>query len=84
VFVTAGRPEEIAAGKLSLGVIRAVLADVVARRRPDDPHLTYLDGRELFGEADWDEMPMPDLLHPDAAGQRHMGERFAALLPGLV
>jgi hypothetical protein len=84
VFITTGRPEELEAGKLSLGVIRTVLADVVARRRPEDPHLTYLDGRELFGADDWDAMPMPDLLHPDAAGQRHMGERFVELLPGLV
>jgi hypothetical protein len=27
---------------------------------------------------------MPDRLHPDSAGQRHMGERFVALLPDLV
>lgn len=81
VFVTAGRPEELADDKLSLNVIRGELAGVVERRQ--DPHLAYLDGRELFGEADWERMPMPDLLHPDPAGQRHIGERFAALLPGL-
>ncbi len=84
VFRTAGRPEELAGGKLSLGVIREVLADVVGRRAATDPHLTYLDGLELFGRREWDAMPMPDLLHPDAAGQRHIGERFAELLPGLV
>ena len=39
---------------------------------------------ELYGEAEWESHPMPDLLHPDAAGQRHIGERFAALLPGLL
>ena len=84
VFRTAGRPEELAAGKLSLRVIRQILADVVARRAATDPHLTYLDGLELFGPREWEAMPMPDLLHPDAAGQRHIGERFAELLPGLV
>lgn len=84
VFRTTGRPEELAEGKLSLGVIREALAGVVARRSTSDGHLAYLDGLELFGQAEWDAMPMPDLLHPDAAGQRHMGERFAALLPGLL
>jgi len=84
VFRTAGRPEELADGKLGLRVIRQVLTDVVARRSADDPYLTYLDGLDLFGAAEWDAMPMPDLLHPDAAGQQHIGERFAELLPGLV
>ena len=83
-FRTTGRPEEIADGKLSLRVIRELLAGVVARRSVDDPHLQYLDGLELFGQAEWDAMPMPDLLHPDAAGQRHIGERFAELVGGLV
>jgi hypothetical protein len=83
-FRTTGRPDEVAEGKLSLQVIRELLEGVVARRSVHDPHLGYLDGLELFGQAEWDAMPMPDLLHPDAAGQRHMGERFAELLPGLV
>lgn len=84
-FRTAGRPEEVAEGKLSLAAMREILAAVVARRRAaGDEALTYLDGRELFGEAEWNRMPMPDLLHPDDAGHRHMGERFAALLPGLA
>lgn len=85
VFRTLGRPEELAADKLSLGVVREVLRDVVGRRRAaGDRHLTYLDGRQLYGEADWAVRPMPDLLHPDEAGHRRMGERFAALLPTLL
>ncbi|EFE84370.1 predicted protein [Streptomyces albidoflavus] len=36
-------------------------------------------GRELYGEADHAELPLPDELHPDAATHRRMGERFAAL-----
>jgi len=84
VFRTAGRPEELAEGKLSLNIIRQVLAEVVARRAVGDPHLEYLDGRELFSVRDWETMPMPDLLHPDPVGHRHIGERFAALLPALV
>ncbi|WP_250443621.1 GDSL-type esterase/lipase family protein [Actinotalea sp. C106] len=85
VFRTLGRPEELAADKLSLGVIREALAAVVDRRRTaGDEHLRYLDGRELYGWPEWETLPMPDLLHPEARGQQHMGERFAALLPGLV
>lgn len=85
VFRTLGTPDELERDKLSLGVVREVLAAVVERRRAaGDAHLTYLDGRELYGEADWTALPMPDLLHPEARGQRVMGERFAAALPRLV
>ena len=30
------------------------------------PAPAYLDGRELYGEADHAELPQPDALHPDA------------------
>lgn len=84
-FRTLGNPEELAQDKLSLRVIRAVLQEVVARRRDaGDPALAYLDGLSLYGWPEWDALPMPDLLHPDAAGQRVMGERFAAALPALL
>jgi len=81
MFQTVGRPEELVEGKLSLTVIRQILAEVVARRAVGDPHLEYLDGRELFGMRDLETMPLPDLLHPDPAGHRRIGERFADLLP---
>jgi hypothetical protein len=85
VFHTLGRPEELAHDKLSLRLIRRVLREVVDRRRAaGDTALTYLDGLELYGETEWESLPMPDLLHPDDAGQRHIGDRFAALLPGLL
>ena len=85
LFHTLGRPKELAYDKLSLRIIRDVLREVVDRRRAaGDTALTYLDGRELYGEAEWASLPMPDLLHPDDAGQRHIGARFAALLPGLL
>jgi GDSL-like Lipase/Acylhydrolase family len=84
LFRTSGRREELVEGKLSLTVIRQILAEVVAERVVDDPHLGYLDGRELFGLSDLEMMPLPDLLHPDPAGHRHIGTRFAALLPGLA
>jgi hypothetical protein len=81
-FRAAGDPAEIVVGKLTLGVIREELSRIVKQRAADDPHLHYLDGRELYGEADVAELPLPDQLHPDAATQRRMGERFATLAFG--
>ncbi|MFD5026363.1 GDSL-type esterase/lipase family protein [Streptomyces sp. NPDC058373] len=78
-FKAAGDPAERAAGKLTLNVIRDELTRIVRQRSADDPHLHLLDGRELYGEADAAELPLPDQLHPDAATHRRMGERFAAL-----
>ncbi|WP_399082419.1 SGNH/GDSL hydrolase family protein [Streptomyces sp. BBFR2] len=81
-FKAAGKPEERAAGKLTLNVIREELARVVHQRAAGDPQLFLLDGRELYGEEDFAELPLPDQLHPDAASHRRIGERFAALAFG--
>jgi GDSL-like Lipase/Acylhydrolase family len=81
-FRAAGDPAERAAGKLTLNVIRDELARVVKQRTAEDAHLHYLDGRELYGTADFAELPLPDQLHPDAATHRRIGERFAALVFG--
>ncbi|MDT0403424.1 MULTISPECIES: GDSL-type esterase/lipase family protein [Streptomyces] len=78
LFTATGDPEERAAGKLTLGVIRDELRRVVTRRAADDPNLHHLDGRDLYGEADHAELPLPDRLHPDAATHRRIGDRFAA------
>ncbi|WP_404952725.1 GDSL-type esterase/lipase family protein [Streptomyces sp. 147326] len=78
-FLAAGDPAERAAGKLTLGIIRDELVRIVRQRAAEDPHLHYLDGRALYGEADFAELPLPDQLHPDAATHRRMGERFASL-----
>jgi lysophospholipase L1-like esterase len=84
-FRAAGDPAESASrtgqafGKLTLGVIRDELARIVKQRAAEDPNLHYLDGRDLYGEADSAELPLPDRLHPDAAAHRRIGERFAAL-----
>ncbi|MGW1316253.1 GDSL-type esterase/lipase family protein [Streptomyces sp. NPDC002426] len=78
-FRATGDPAETAAGKLTLGVIRAELARIVEQRAAEDPRLFHLDGRELYGEADSAELPLPDALHPDAATHRRIGERFAEL-----
>ncbi|MGW7105480.1 GDSL-type esterase/lipase family protein [Streptomyces xanthophaeus] len=78
-FRATGDPAERAAGKLTLGAIRDELARLVGQRAAEDPNLHHLDGRALYGEADFAELPLPDALHPDAATHRRMGERFAAL-----
>ncbi|MCI3225450.1 GDSL-type esterase/lipase family protein [Streptomyces sp. NP-1717] len=76
-FLASGDPAERATGKLTLNVVRDELARIVEQRSARDPNLHYLDGRELYGEADYAELPLPDELHPDAATHRRMGERFA-------
>ncbi|MET7684631.1 GDSL-type esterase/lipase family protein [Streptomyces sp. NPDC005423] len=81
-FTAAGDPAERAAGKLTLQVIRDELSRIVRQRAADDPHLYYLDGRELYGETDFAELPLPDQLHPDAATHERIGERFADLVFG--
>ncbi|MFD5552745.1 GDSL-type esterase/lipase family protein [Streptomyces sp. NPDC127068] len=81
-FRASGDPAERAAGRLTLGVIREVLARVVAERSAEDPHLYYLDGRELYGEGDHVELPLPDRLHPDGAGHGRIAANFARLVFG--
>ena len=76
-FLATGDPTDPT--RLTLRMIRGELERIVAERTVDDPHLQYLDGRELYGEADLAELPLPDQLHPDAATHRRIGERFAAL-----
>jgi hypothetical protein len=78
--IAGGTPDDVALGKLSLSAIRAELRDIVERRSPCDPNLRYLDGLELYGEADARRMPLPDNLHPGPDAQQHLGERFAELV----
>ena len=74
-FVATGDPADPT--RLTLAVIRAELARIVAARAAADPHLHHLDGRELYGEQDFAELPLPDQLHPDAATHHRIGQRFA-------
>lgn len=74
-FVATGDPADRT--RLTLRVIRDELSRIVEERSVEDPHLALLDGRELYGEADVAELPLPDEIHPDAATHRLMGERFA-------
>ena len=81
-FRATGDPAERAAGRLTLTMIREALADVVQQRATGDPHLHYLDGRDLYGETDFAELPLPDEVHPDPAGHRRIGENFGRLVFG--
>lgn len=81
-FKATGDPAERAAGRLTLNVIRDALARLVEQRADDDTNLYYLDGRDLYGEEDYTELPLPDEVHPDPAGHRRIGENFARLAFG--
>ncbi|MFD5468975.1 GDSL-type esterase/lipase family protein [Streptomyces sp. NPDC127105] len=81
-FKATGDPAERAAGRLTLNVIRHELARIVEQRAADDPNLHHLDGRELYGEADYAELPLPDEVHPDPAAHRRIADNFARLAFG--
>ncbi|MEI3865646.1 GDSL-type esterase/lipase family protein [Microbacterium sp. CCNWLW134] len=82
-FIATGTPGDTAAGRLTLEVIREALEQVVAARA-DDPHLHYLDGRDLYGPEDAEDLPLPDDLHPGPEAHALIGARFAdrVLRPG--
>ncbi|MEV8267352.1 GDSL-type esterase/lipase family protein [Microbacterium sp. NPDC076911] len=62
-------------GVLTLELERDILQRLVAQR--NDASLLFLDGRSLFAEAD--AAHLYDGLHPDAAGYKLIGDRFAEL-----
>lgn len=78
LFRATGDPADVAAGKLTLTVIRQALAEIVTERAAQDPNLYYLDGLDLYGPTDFDELPLADNLHPSTQAHQRMGERFAA------
>ncbi|MFJ6214274.1 GDSL-type esterase/lipase family protein [Streptomyces sp. NPDC092296] len=78
-FEVPGSGPQRVTGDMTLPQIREVLAGVVAlRRRRGDAALAYLDGCGLLAAEDAAAGRMPDGLHPDAAGQRLIGQRWAA------
>lgn len=81
-FRNFGDPAEVAAGRLTLRVIRRELRRIVDQRAGADPNLRHLDGLELYGPAEAAELPLPDALHPGPAAHRRIGERFAELAFG--
>ena len=73
--------EDLRVTCLTLTKVRAAIASIVATRRElGDTDLHHLDGLDLFGPDDVDDLP--DDLHPNAAGYVRMGERFAAFAFG--
>ncbi|MCW2690231.1 MAG: lipase [Mycobacterium sp.] len=76
-FRALGDPSERASGRLTLTVIRDELSCITEQRASDDPYLHYFDGRSLYGERDFVELPLPDELLPYSAADRRIGERFA-------
>jgi hypothetical protein len=78
------RPPDDGAGDGTAGItmtrLRTTLAAIVRRRARWDHHLYFLDGRELLGKDDLAHLA--DGTHPDAAGHRLIGERFAAQVFG--
>ncbi|GAA1713992.1 GDSL-type esterase/lipase family protein [Fodinicola feengrottensis] len=74
-FRATGDPSD--PSRLTLNIIRAQL-DRVAEQR-EDANLQFLDGRELYGDADYAELPLPDELHPSVDGHRRIAERFTKL-----
>jgi hypothetical protein len=80
-FVVIDRPAELMTGALTLARIRELVTMVVeGRRQAGDANLHLLDGRLLFPEDEAGDLP--DGLHPNPAGYRRMGERFARLALG--
>jgi lysophospholipase L1-like esterase len=75
-FTTVRRNPTLSVGALSLERIRTILEETVAARRAQgDTNLHYFSGLELFAKDDVADLP--DGLHPNAAGLKRMGERFA-------
>jgi hypothetical protein len=83
-FVALGDPADAVVAnaglrRLTLSGIREQLTEIVTRRQADDPHLSHVDGLDLYGPGDEATHPLPDNLHPDAATHRLIAQRFVAL-----
>ncbi|MFT5100115.1 MAG: hypothetical protein ACI9HY_002241 [Planctomycetaceae bacterium] len=67
---------EVRQNSLTLKQMRTVISELVtSRKQAGDTALDYIDGLDLFSEAD--KADLPDNLHPNAAGYVRMGQRFA-------
>ncbi|MDJ0394160.1 SGNH/GDSL hydrolase family protein [Rhodococcus sp. G-MC3] len=79
-FVATGDATELEAGRLTLRSIRAELKKIVEQRKVRDAALHYLDGLDLYGQADFADFPLPDALHPDENGHRRIAEHFTSIV----
>jgi hypothetical protein len=80
-FRTFAGNEELRVGCLTLSRVRELIEGIaLQRRQAGDRNLHYLNGLQLFGEDD--AADLPDDLHPNPAGYRRMGERFAKTVFG--
>ncbi len=80
IFETIPGHESVRPGSLTLQHVRSITETVIDLRQPNDPNLHYLDGLELFGPADVDDLP--DALHPSPDGYVRIGERFGQIAFG--
>ncbi|WP_175865825.1 SGNH/GDSL hydrolase family protein [Burkholderia cepacia] len=76
-FRATGGKDETTNRKLTLTITRNELFRIVRERAISDQNIHYVDGRNLYGELDFDEFPLPDRLHPSPAADRRVAERFA-------
>ncbi|MCR3720111.1 MULTISPECIES: GDSL-type esterase/lipase family protein [Prauserella salsuginis group] len=76
-FAATGDPSDVKAGRLTLTVVRDALRRIVEQRAAHDPNLFYVDGLDLYGPDDHDELPLSDALHPDGEAHHRIGQRFA-------
>ncbi|HIG43509.1 MAG: GDSL-type esterase/lipase family protein [bacterium] len=72
-FIVVPGHREIREGSLTLSRVRQLIREVVEIR--DDENLYYVDGLDLFAEADASDLP--DDLHPNPGGYVRMGQRYA-------
>ena len=79
-FVATGDPTEVSAGKLTLTVIRDELTRIVRQRAVTDPNVSYVDGLDLYGPADFAEFPLADRLHLGPQAHERVGRRFAVVI----
>lgn len=81
-FETVEGFEPLRQGCLTLQRIRTLIEKIVeVRKKEGDLNLHYINGLELFGSADSDDLP--DDLHPNPAGYIRIGERFATRVAGM-
>lgn len=74
-FIAEGTEGDTALGRLTLQVIRTALREIVEQRHSTDPNIFFLEGTELYGARDAEELPLTDNLHPSPQAHRLIGQR---------